>query len=269
MSHSKSKDSSGFQYKIQVLDRTLDILECFTFNNREMSLTEIVRKTGLNKTTAKRILSNLTRRKYLQQDNKTKRYRLGLRLFELGGIVFSSFSLRKAADHYMEYFRDKTGATVLLGVIMENQLVYIDKREGNSMIRIASEIGWRRPLNYGMLGMVLLAYQDVDYVKKILMNYPLKPYTPNSITDNKYFLKRLENIRDNGYIIEKEEAVEGLIGIAAPIMDYSAKTTAALGIALPISQDKTGALFKCLAEELKEVCIKISDNMGHKKNSKI
>ena len=49
MSHSKSKDSSGFQYKIQVLDRTLDILECFTFNNREMSLTEIVRKTGLNK----------------------------------------------------------------------------------------------------------------------------------------------------------------------------------------------------------------------------
>jgi len=92
MDPQENKGNFGFQYRVQVLDRALDILDCFTFSNREMTLAEIVRKTGLNKTTTKRILSNLTRRKYLQQDQKTKKYRLGLRLFELGGIVFSSFS---------------------------------------------------------------------------------------------------------------------------------------------------------------------------------
>ena len=262
MNFQVNKGNFESQYRVQVLDRALDILDCFTFSNREMGLAEIVRKTGLNKTTTKRILSNLTRRKFLQQDPKTKKYRLGLRLFELGGIVFSSFSLRRAADHYMEHFRDKTGATVLLGVIMEDQLVYIDKREGNSMIRVSSEIGWHRPLNYGMLGMVLLAYQDPDFVKKILKKNPLKAYTPNSITNEKQFFTRLQEIRENGYVIEKEEAVEGLIGIAAPIRNYSSKTVAALGIALPTGRDKNGSLFRALANELKTACIEISDNMG-------
>ncbi len=256
---------SELRYRVQVLDRALDVLDCFTFTERELSLAEIVRKTGLNKTTIKRILSNLTRRKYLHQDPGTKKYRLGLRLFELGGIVFSSFSLRKAADHYMEYFRDKTGATVLMGTVMEDQLVYIDKREGHSLIRISSEIGWRRPLNYGMLGMVLLAYRDTRYVKKILGAYPLKPYTRNSIIDEGQFFTRLEEIRKRGYVIEREEAVEGIIGIAAPIKDYTEKTVAALGIALPIGQDKTGDLFNALANELKKACENISSNMGFKK----
>ncbi|MBC8461355.1 MAG: helix-turn-helix domain-containing protein, partial [Deltaproteobacteria bacterium] len=96
----KNKESV---YRVQSLERALDILDCFTFQNREMSLSEVVKLTKLNKTTAKRLLSNLTYRDYLQQDLNTKRYQLGLRLFELGGIVFSSFSLRKAAAHPMTH----------------------------------------------------------------------------------------------------------------------------------------------------------------------
>lgn len=68
-------------YRVQSLERALDILNCFTFQNREMSLSEVVKLTKLNKTTAKRLISNLTYRGYLQQDLNTKRYQLGLRLF--------------------------------------------------------------------------------------------------------------------------------------------------------------------------------------------
>ncbi len=141
-------------YKVQSLERALDILDCFSFQSREMSLSEVVQQTGLNKTTAKRLIVNLTARGYLQQVPKSKHYQLGLRLFELGGIVFSSFSLRKAAAYPMSHLENSTEATVLLGTIMEDQLVYMDKREGKGMIRISSDIGWRRPLHYGMLGMV-------------------------------------------------------------------------------------------------------------------
>ncbi len=254
-------------YKVQVIDRLLDILDCFTFDNMEMSLMELVKMTGLNKTTVKRILSNLVQRKYLQQDPGTKKYKLGLRLFELGGIVFSSFSLRKSSEQYMDYFRELTGSTILLGVMMEEQLVYIDKREGNGLIRISSEIGWRRPLNYGMLGMVLLAYQDEAFTKKILNKDPLKPYTKNSITDNRKFFARLSEIRNQGVVIEREEAVEGVIGIAAPIRDNASKTIAALGIALPISQNTSEEYTKVLSEKLKKACLDISNNIGFKGES--
>jgi len=261
----RAKKNVSLSYKIQVLDRALDVLDSFTFENREMSLTEVVQKTGLNKTTVKRLLYNLTRRKYLQQDLKTRKYKLGLRLFELGGVVFSSFSLRKTASYYMEHFKEQTGSTILLGTTMENQLIYLDKREGNGMVRISSEIGWRRPLNYGMLGMVLLAYRNIDYVKMILREYPLKAYTPNSIIKETVFLNRLEKIRKQGYVIETGEAVEGVIGIAAPIRNHLNKVIAALGIALPISKASSKEVVDHLAKQLKSSCEEISANIGFKK----
>ena len=122
-------------YRVQALDRALDILDVFTFQDREMSLSQIAQKTDLNKATVKRLMSNLTLRGYLQQDPASKHYRLGMRLFELGGIVFSSFSLRNAALRPMTHLQNETGATVLLGIMMEDEIVYIDKREGRGILR--------------------------------------------------------------------------------------------------------------------------------------
>jgi len=249
-------------YRVQAVERALDILDCFTFENKELGLFEIAGQTGLNKTTVKRLLANLTHRKYLQQDPKTKKYKLGMRLFELGGIVFSSFSLRKVAAHFMDVLQKETRATVLLGVMMEDHLVYFDKREGNGMIRISSEIGWRRPLHYGMLGMILCAFLDPMKVALILKKYPLEAYTCRSITSEEKFKDRLEEIRKQEYVMEIGEAVEGVIGIAAPIRDYSRSVIAALGIAVPaaegISQERTEELIG----RVKETCNRISADLG-------
>ena len=75
-------------YRVQALERALDIVDCFSFQRRELGLSEIAEMTGLNMTTAKRLISNLTRRGYLQQVPDTKRYQLGIRLFELGELSF-------------------------------------------------------------------------------------------------------------------------------------------------------------------------------------
>lgn len=252
-------------YKVQALERALDILDCFSFQDRELSLSEIVKITGLNKTTAKRLIFNLKSRGYLQQDPQTKAYQLGMRLFELGGIVFSSFSLRRAAAFPMSRLQNQTGATVLLGVKLDDQLVYIDKREGNGMLRISSDVGWHRPLHYGMLGMVLMSSLDSNEVKKILSEHPLQPHTPFSITDQDAFSLRLEQIRDRGYVIEKEEAVEGLMGIAAPIRDYSRQVTAALGVALPLGQRNLNKDLDHIIKLVKKTCEKISSDLGYLK----
>ena len=252
-------------YKVQVLERALDILECFSFQNRELSLTDLVKRTGLNKTTVKRLISNLTARGYLSQNPRSKIYQLGMRLFEMGGIVFSSFSLRQAAAYPMTRLQSESGATVLLGVSMEEQLVYVDKREGNGVIRISSDIGWRRPLHYGMLGMILLAGLDAKDVRRILRQTPLQAHTPFSITDQDAFSLRLEKIRAQGYILEKEEAVEGVFGIAAPIRDYSRQVVAALGIALPLSSSNRTKQSDQLIEMVKKTCETISSDLGYLK----
>jgi len=162
-------------YRVQALERALDILDSFDFQNRELNLSDVVTRTGLNKTTAKRLISNLTARGYLQQDPQTRKYQLGMRLFELGGVVFSSFSLRRSAAAPMTGLQNETGATVLLGVRMEDHLVYVDKREGDGMIRISSDVGWRRPLHYGMLGMVLMAGIESREIDRSLKIAPWKP----------------------------------------------------------------------------------------------
>ena len=168
----KQTDANNSIYRVQALERALDILDCFNFQNRELSLSDVVNRTGLNKTTAKRLIANLTTRGYLQQDPQTRKYQLGMRLFELGGVVFSSFSLRRSAAAPMTGLQNETDATVLLGVRMEDQLVYVDKREGDGMIRISSDVGWRRPLHYGMLGMVLMAGIESKEVDRILEKLP-------------------------------------------------------------------------------------------------
>lgn len=259
------KQNQNPKYKVQAVERALDILDCFSFQNRELSLSEIVMRTGLNKTTAKRLMSNLVTRGYLRQNPQTKKYQLGMRLFELGGIVFSSFSLRQAAANPMTLLQRETGATVLLGVGIENQLVYIDKREGEGMIRISSDIGWRRPLHYGMLGMVLMASLEPRDVREILVQYPLEAHTPYSITDEDAYSLRLEKIRDQGYVLEKEEAVEGVIGIAAPIKDYSRQVVAALGIALPLGQRLIDEKLDRIVVLVKNACETISSDLGYLK----
>jgi DNA-binding IclR family transcriptional regulator len=252
----QDKDKKSI-YKVQALERALDILDCFSFQDRELSLTDVVHRTGLNKTTVKRLISNLTTRGYLHQDPPSKKYQLGMRLFELGGIVFSSFSLRQAASYPMTRLQNEADATVLLGVNMEDQLVYVDKREGKGIIRVSSEVGWRRPLNYGMLGMVLMSSLDPQDVKRVLKKYPLKPYTPLSITDADAFSLRLGQIR--------EEAVESVIGIAAPIRDYSRHVVAALGIALPAGLRNQNDDLDLIIDLVKNACETISSDLGYLK----
>jgi DNA-binding IclR family transcriptional regulator len=252
-------------YRVQSLERALDVLDCFTFQDRELTLSDISQKTGINKATAKRLVSNLTSRNYLHQDPATKRYRLGMRLLELGGIIFSSFSLRKASSYPMSRLQNQTGATVLLGVKMDDQLVGVDKREGQGLIRISSDIGWRRPLHYGMLGMVLMSFLDPKEVMTILKETPLQSYTSNAITDEDAFSLRLEKIRKQGYVVEREEAVEGFIGIAAPIRDYSRQAIAALGIALTANSPTAKEDLDRVITLVVKTCDEISEEMGYLK----
>lgn len=229
-------------YHVQAVDRALDILDCFDFRNRELSLIEICQRTALNRSTALRLTSNLLARKYLNQNASTGNYSLGMRLFDLGSVVFSSFSLQKAASSHMTRLQQEMSSTVLLGVLMDEQLVYVDKRDGQGAVRVTSEIGWRRAPHFGMLGMVLMASLPDTVVDTLLRKYPLEPITNVTIIDPLKFKKRLAQIAKDGYVAEYGEAIGGVIGVAAPVMDYNRGVVAAIGVAILEAQHDRASL---------------------------
>lgn len=251
-------------YRIKSLDKALTILECFSYQTKELTLSELAEQTGIHVSTAKRMVSNLTYRGYLQKDPGARGYKLGLRLFEMGGIVLSSFSLREASAYSMSRLQSETGGTVLLGVNIQDRLVYVDKREGKEPVRVYSEIGQKKPLHYGMLGVLLTAYLAQVDVDRILADTPLEAYTPLSITDTDAFSIRLEEIRKQGYYIEKGEAVKGTIGISAPIRNHTRKVIAALGISLTDDGEVQSRLHS-LSNAVRRSCDEISSNLGYLK----
>jgi IclR family transcriptional regulator, KDG regulon repressor len=248
-------------YRVQAVERALDILDCFDFHDRELSLTEICRRTGLNKSTALRLTSNLVARKFLRLDDETGRYSLGMRLFDLGSVVFSAFSLRKAASKYMTQLQQETSATVLLGVLMDQQLVYVDKRDGEGAIRISSDIGWRRAPHFGMLGMVLMSSLPSSHVDSLLDTYPLEPITKATIIDPAGFKERLIRIAKDGFVAEHGEAVDGIIGIAAPVMDYSRRVVAAIGVAILEAQHDRASVARVI-DSVRAAAEGISSELG-------
>ena len=259
------KSETKTSYRVQAVDRALDILDCFSFQQREWSLSEMVVQTGLNKTTVKRMLSNLCDRGYLKQDPRNKRYQLGMKLLELGGIVFSSINLRRAATSHLDRLREDTGMTVLFAVEREDQLIFIDEREGDGLMRLSSCIGLRRNLHYGVLGMVLMAYMPNERITRILQEHPLEEYTPNSLTDLDAFSLRLAQIRADGYVVEKGEALPGFCGIGAPVRDYNRQVVAAVGIAVPLSPDNHLRGEKKMVQRVRSAAEAISTDLGYLK----
>jgi IclR family KDG regulon transcriptional repressor len=251
-------------YFVQSVDRTIDILECFTFKNKKRTLPEIVKLTRLNRTTVIRLLSHLMSRDFVKYDDRDRTYQLGLKMLELGGVAISSISLRQIAAPHLTRLRDELGHTIMLGVRQDDDLMYIDKRDGKGgALIVTSEIGRRRPLHFGMLGMILMAYLPREEQEYLLKKDPLQPYTHATITNKKVFLATLTEIREKGYFMGREEAFEGVGGISVPIRDYQNNVVAALGFTMMVSMfDRPGVEEKTL-EKVQEAALAISRDLGY------
>jgi DNA-binding IclR family transcriptional regulator len=250
------------KYSVRVLEKSVKIFDIFSNGDESFTLSEIKKKTGLPKTTIFRILKTFESAGFFKYDPNHEKYSLGLRFLELGGLVYSSLSIRKAAAPYMDALSNILKATILLGVIKDDQLLYIDKREMNSIIRVTSHIGLKRPPYFGMLGMILLAHMDIKEIRRLLRLYPPMKITAKTITDIRQIMKNLDKARQAGYYIEQDEIVEGLLGVGVPIRDFSGNVVAALGATQPVFQIKDGTIENTI-QQLLDASRSISKELGY------
>lgn len=252
------------QYSIRAVERAIGVLNVFSRGKYKFSLDEITKETGLSKPTTFRILSTLQQYKYIVLDAVEGRYRLGSIFLTLGAAALGSVSLKGIAKPYLSSLRDELQTTVLVGTIMDDMLVYLDKVECDGPVRIASDIGLRRdPPNFGMLGMTLMAFLEMEEAQRLLRCSPLKSFTTNSIVNTDEYLGRLQEIRTQGYTVEFGEAIEGVWGVGAPVRNSNADVVAAVAAALPMSS-KSDERVKEVVSKLLNCAAAISADIGYR-----
>lgn len=219
-------------YSIRVLERSCQILNCFTRREPEKSLTEISREVSLNKSTTFRILGTLESMGWVTRNSKTGLYRLGLELFEIGSRAISGLNFYGISQPHLEQLVKVTGQTAHLGVRDGSEVLYVNKVEKpGAFISQPSAIGLRLPLYCTGMGKVLLAFSDdIDEALEKMYAANLKKFTRNTITKKSDLLEELGNVRALGYAVDDEEVQLGLRCVAAPIKDHSKKLVAAISV---------------------------------------
>jgi IclR family transcriptional regulator, KDG regulon repressor len=250
------------KYSVKVLEKVVRILNLYTYNEGSFTLDQIAKKAALSKTTAFRILKTLEKHGIFKYNELEETYSLGLKLMELGGMVYSSLSIRKVASPYLDALAHSLRATILLGILKDDQLLYIDKRESESLIRVSSYIGLKRPPYYGMLGMTLVAYMSHDEKKKLLQLYPPAKITDKTVVNVEELMRRFDQTKNEGCYIEREEVIDGVMGIGVPIRDFSGKVVAALGASMAEFQVNEKITRRAI-KELTAASISISKELGH------
>lgn len=223
------------RYRIQAIERAVGILNAFTVDDPELGVTELAEKVGLHKLTVHRFMVNLDAAGLVERNPRNGRYRLGLHIFELGGLVMQQMNLWDEALPFLEGLVRDTGETGHLAVL-DGEAIYIERVEARRALRVPSAIGRGYPAHATNLGKVLLADLPGERVTEIIAEKGLASYTPNTITDPVRLAAELERIRERGYAIDDEEYDEGLRCIGAGVRDHSGHVVSALGIGGPVTR---------------------------------
>lgn len=217
-----------------VVGKVVTILRAFTVDDTELTLAELVRRTGLHKATAHRLAGELVSVRLL--DRTEAGYRLSGGLFELGMLASVERSLLEIAMPFLQDLYARTHETVHLGVIDGHEVVYVAKIGGHRQATAPSRTGGRMPLHCTGIGKALLAHSEPALQTEVLAG-PLERRTPRTIVAPGLLARQLHTIRERGVAFEFEESAPGIACVAAPILDVGDNTVvAAISVTGPLAR---------------------------------
>jgi DNA-binding IclR family transcriptional regulator len=215
-----------------VLDRALGVLGILTEKGPGMSLLEVSRALGLHKSTAHRLLMVLERHRLIEK-NGDGRYRLGLKLFELGTRAVSQLDIRERARPYLERVVMETGETAHLCIYDDGEVVYVDKVEPERSVRLASSIGRRTPAYCTAVGKAIMASLPAAEVDLAVQKIGMRQLTRHTFTTLAELRGELTRVRRQGYAVDNEENEEGVRCVGAVVWGYTHEPLAAISVSGP------------------------------------
>ncbi|UUZ84927.1 IclR family transcriptional regulator [Paenibacillus sp. P26] len=256
-------NDTGRPLLLSSVRNALRILQAFTTEHPERGVRELAKELQLSKSTVQRLVDTLTSEGFLVQNESTRKYRLGVPVLTLSRVVTTHLEIHQEALPHLQHLVAITNETALLSVLEGTRSVYLHKVEPKRSVRIYTEIGGRNPLYCTASGKALLAYQDQEFIERV-MEEGLIPYTSRTITDPDTLRRHLSDIRAKGYAVSKGEYIdeEEIHSIAAPVRDYTGRVFAAVTITGPVYRLRP-AMIEDYADKLTKEALEISKRIGY------
>ncbi|CAH0249902.1 HTH-type transcriptional regulator KipR [Peribacillus sp. Bi96] len=237
----------------RTVQRSINILNCFTLEEPELSLTEISNKISLAKSTTSRLLDTLVQNGLLQKKFSNSKYQFGYKMYQFGRIAEStiSFEITELAKPFMKKLRNEIGESVSLYMLENKKRRCIARYGSNQSIRHVVSIGETLPLEKGSGGKALLAFQSSAFVESVLK-------TLDSETIRNNLSNELTIIQKESIAMSLDERGAGVNSLASPIFGLDQEVNFCLCVSGP-STRFTQIAMDAIKNEVKINAIKISE----------
>ncbi len=243
------------------VERALIILKHLSRSEDELGIRELSRELGFSPAGVQKIMNALHEQGFVAQNEQTKRYALGPAVLQIGLAMLGQLEVRQVARPYMKALAKETGETAMLGIRDSDEVFYIDKALPDSEIRMDVPLGVSRPYHCTAVGKILLAQLPAGEFERLAAADSFAQVTPNSITNPDQLAAELEDIRQKGYALDREEFKLGARCVAAPIHNHNGQLVAAITVAGPTGRIE--ANLDALIEQVLTKGREISARLGY------
>jgi DNA-binding IclR family transcriptional regulator len=255
------------QNSVRALEKALSVLEHLSRIEGDIDLASLTLQLDMPKTTLLRLLNTLKKHNFVQQDERSRRYRLGWALIYLGQAANKVFNIVEFIHPYLEKLSRRSGETANLVFLDRNHAVYVDQVVSDNIIRGVPAVGAPLGLHCTAAGKVLLGWQSEEVVEQILKHAELHGLTDKTITERQALRLELERIRQQGWALDDEESELGGRCVAAPVFGKEGSLVAAISVMGPANRVNSDTI-PALSDVLVKIAGEISQALGHPQDAK-
>ncbi|SDI14061.1 IclR family transcriptional regulator [Alteribacillus bidgolensis] len=252
---------------VGVLEKAILVIEALEDTKDGIGLTEVARRTGVNKTSCYRILHTLMGDNMVEYGERQGTYRLGVRMLELGGAVQRRINLRQLALPVITDLTQKIEETSFLCLLNKDRAVCIERIEGEHVQVLAMRVGDSWPLYQGAAPRAILANLEDKKIESILSEKSIEPITSKTPTDPNMYWNMVEDIRETGYSISREDVTLGVAALGAPVFDHNGNIVAAVSVSSTVHRISKESE-KDISEHVIGAANEVSRRMGWTGNNK-
>jgi IclR family pca regulon transcriptional regulator len=216
---------------VNSLARGLTVIRAFNRSRPSMTLSDVAKRTGINRAATRRFLLTLVREGYAETDGRY--FRLRPKILELGFSALSSLTFAELAQPIMDDLADRLDEMCLAAVLDGEWVVYVNRTVTQRVISVDLDVGSRLPAFCMSTGRVLLAARPNDELDRWLAELRPVKYTSNTIVSKRKLREEILRVRKQGWSMVQEEYEIGFGSLSVPILDRGGSTIAALNICCP------------------------------------
>lgn len=244
---------------VQSLARGLEVITAFDADHRNLTLSQVAQRTGLNRATARRFLHTLIALGYVAQEDQ--RFALTPRVMRLGYAFLSGQPLSEIAQPHLKDLSVALGESTSVSVLDGADVLYIARVQTHRIMSTAIPVGTRFPAYATSMGRVLLADRSDAEVDAYLASAELRPLTRYTVTDPEALRGELARVRDQGYAVCDQQLALGLRSVAVPIRE-AGRAVAAVNCSMPVHDGRAPHESEAVADALRRGADRIEEDLA-------